>query len=163
MLVEARYGHRQREDIRGLCWNWPAGLVRRALLEAGRRLADTGRVQDVGHAVELFPDELDRLLRGGPGPSADVLAERAAQRDLVEAAPPPRTLGEPEAPPPIEALPPAMARATAAMMASLEADVTPPEPDTDAASRAPPAAAVGDRDRDRRRRRTEVERAWCTT
>ncbi len=136
LLVEARYGHRQREDIRGLCWNWPGGLVRRALLEAGRRLADTGRLRDVGHAVELFPDELGRLLRGGPGPSAEVLAERAAQRDLVEATPPPRTLGEPEAPPPMDALPPAMARATAAMMASLEADVTPPEPGTDAASRA---------------------------
>ena len=130
LLVEARYGHRQREDIRGLCWNWPAGLVRRALLEAGRRLADTGRVQYVGHSVELFPDELDRLLRGGPGPPADALAERAAQRDLVEAAPPPRTLGEPEPPPPIEALPPAMARATAAIMASLESDVTPAQPDT---------------------------------
>ena len=92
--------------------------------------------RDVGHAVELFPDELGRLLRGGPGPSAEVLAERSAQRDLVEATPPPRTLGEPEAPPPMDALPPAMARATAAMMASLEADVTPPEPGTDAASMA---------------------------
>jgi pyruvate,water dikinase len=132
LLVEARYGHRQREDIRGVCWNWPGGLVRRALLESGRRLADTGRVNDVGHAVELFPDELDRLLRGGQGPSADVLAERAAQRDVVEAAPPPRTVGEPEPPPPMDALPPAMARATAAMMASLEADVTPTQPDTDA-------------------------------
>jgi len=79
--------------------------------------------------VELFPDELDRVMRGGPGPSADELAERAAQRDLVEAAPPPRMLGEPEPPPPIEALPPAMARATAAMMANLVADATPPEPE----------------------------------
>ena len=129
LLVEARYGHRQREDIRGLCWNWPGGLVRRALLEVGRRLVDTGRVHEVGHVVELFPDELDRVIRGGPGPSADELAERAAQRDLVEAAPPPRMLGEPEPPPPIEALPPAMARATAAMMANLGADATPPEPE----------------------------------
>jgi len=24
LLAEARYGHRQREDIRGLCWSWPA-------------------------------------------------------------------------------------------------------------------------------------------
>ncbi len=129
LLVEARYGHRQREDIRGLCWNWPGGLVRRALLEVGRRLADTGRVHEVGHVVELFPDELDRVIRGGPQPSADELAERAAQRDLVEAAPPPRMLGEPEPPPPIEALPPAMARATAAMMANLGADATPREPE----------------------------------
>jgi phosphohistidine swiveling domain-containing protein len=130
LLVEARYGHRQREDIRGVCWNWPGGLVRRALLEVGRRLVDTGHVREVGHAVELFPDELDRLLRGGPGPSADELAERATRRDLVEAAPPPRMLGEPEAPPPIAALPSAIARATAAMMAILGADATPAEPGT---------------------------------
>ena len=163
LLVEARYGHRQREDIRGLCWNWPGGLVRRALLEAGRRLADTGRLRDVGHAVELFPDELGRLLRGGPGPSAEVLAERAAQRDLVEATPPPRTLGEPEAPPPMDALPPAMARATAAIMASLEADVTPPEPGTDGRRGHLPAGVVPPSGSGSARRRTEVERAWCTT
>ena len=42
LLAEARYGHRQRDDIRGLCWNWPCGLVRRALLEAGRRLHAAG-------------------------------------------------------------------------------------------------------------------------
>ncbi len=65
LLVEARYGHRQREDIRGLCWNWPCGLVRRALLEAGRRLNASGGVHEVEHVVELFPDELDRVLRGG--------------------------------------------------------------------------------------------------
>ena len=35
-------------------------------------------------------------------------------------------LGEPEAPPPLDALPKAMARATAAIMANLGADATPP-------------------------------------
>ena len=81
LLAEARYGHRQRDDIRGLCWNWPCGLVRRALLEAGRRLHAAGVVHEAAHVVELFPDELDRLLlgrgrQGADGPSADDLAER---------------------------------------------------------------------------------------
>jgi pyruvate,water dikinase len=134
LLAEARYGHRQRDDIRGLCWNWPCGLVRRAVLEAGRRLHANGAVHEVAHAVELFPDELDRVLLGrvGPGadgPSADDLAERAAERDRIEALPPPRLLGEPEAPPPLDALPKAMARVTAAIMANLDADVTPPPTD----------------------------------
>jgi pyruvate,water dikinase len=129
LLGEARYGHRQRDDIRGLCWNWPCGLVRRALLEAGRRLHAAAHVHDVAHVVELFPDELDRVLRGADGPSADELAERAAERDLIEAMPPPRLLGEPEAPPPLDALPTAMARVTAAIMANLGADVTPPPTD----------------------------------
>ncbi len=134
LLVEARYGHRQREDIRGLCWNWPCGLVRRALLEAGRRLNAAGGVHEVEHVVELFPDELDRLLRGGVqagagGPSADELAERAAERDRIEATPPPRVLGAPEDPPSLDAFPTAMARATAAMMTNLVADATPPPSD----------------------------------
>ena len=139
LLAEARYGHRQREDIRGLCWNWPCGLVRRALLEAGRRLHASGHLREVAHVVELFPEELDRLLPDGVppgpvqrragGPSADELAERAAERDRIEATPPPRRLGQPEALPPFDALPTAMARAAAAIMANLAADATPPPAD----------------------------------
>ena len=129
LVTEARYGHRQREDIRGLCWNWPGGLVRRAVLEAGRRLQAVGSVHEVVHVVELFPDELDRVLRGGDGPSASDLAERAAERDRIEATPPPRQLGEPEAPPSLDAFPRAMARATAAIMTNLGADATPPPGD----------------------------------
>ena len=131
LVVEARYGHRQRDDIRGLCWNWPCGLVRRGLLEAGRRLHARGGVHDAEHVVELFPDELDRILRGADGPSADELAERAAERDRIEAAPPPRMLGEPEAAPPLDAFPKAMARATAALMVSLTADATPAPPEVE--------------------------------
>ncbi len=55
LLAEARYGHRQREDIRGLCWNWPCGLVRRALLEAGRRLHAAGSVHEVGARRRAVP------------------------------------------------------------------------------------------------------------
>lgn len=128
LVVEARYGHRQRDDIRGLCWNWPCGLMRRGLLEAGRRLLARGGVHDTEHVVELFPDELDRLLHGGDGPSADELAERAAERDRIEAAPPPRMLGDPEAAPLLDAFPKALARATAALMVNLGADATPPPP-----------------------------------
>jgi pyruvate,water dikinase len=147
LLAEARYGHRQRDDIRGLCWNWSCGLVRRAVLEAGRRLHATGRLQEVGHVVELFPDELERVLLGGAhgadGPSAGEVAERAAERDRVEAAPPPRLLGEPEPEPPLDVFPKAMARATAAIMANLRADVTPPPPADDDADDASAVSGVG--------------------
>ena len=139
LLAEARYGHRQRDDIRGLCWNWPCGLVRRALMEAGRRLHAAGRLHEVAHVVELFPDELDRVLlgrvrQGADGPSADELAERAAERDRIEATPPPRLLGEPEPAPPLDVFPKALARVTAAIMANLRADVTPPPPADDDSS-----------------------------
>jgi pyruvate,water dikinase len=124
LLTEARYGHRQRDDIRGLCWNWPGGLVRRAMLEAGRRLTGTGQLYDPEHAAELSPGELDDALRNGTGPDADAAATRAGRRELVQAAPPPRSLGEPEAEPPLDAFPRPIARATAAMMTMLTADAT---------------------------------------
>jgi pyruvate,water dikinase len=134
LLAEARYGHRQRDDIRGLCWNWPCGLVRRALLDAGRRLQASGHLHEPAHAVELFPDELDALLRGGlergaDGPAADEIADRVAERDRIEASPPPRLLGAPEPDPPLDAFPPALARMTAAIMANIAADTTPPAVD----------------------------------
>lgn len=129
LVIEARYGHRQREDIRGLCWNWPCGLVRRALLEVGQRLRATGRIHDTEHVVELFPDELARAMQTDDAPSADTLAERAAARDRIEATPPPRWLGTEEADPPLHAFPAAMARATKAMLTNLTADQTPPPTD----------------------------------
>ncbi len=122
LLAEARYGMRQRDDNVGVRWNWSGGLLRRALLEAGRRLAADGRLERVDHVVELTPDELGPLLRSGTGPSAADVTARAGERDLIEAAHAPDMLGDPEPPPPIDALPPAMARATAALMAVMEAE-----------------------------------------
>jgi phosphohistidine swiveling domain-containing protein len=137
-LAEARYGLRQRDDIRGLCWDWPCGLVRRALVEAGRRLQADGRLLEIDHVVETRPDELDRLLRAESGPSAAELGDRAAERDRIEATPPPRSLGEPEPEPPIDVFPEAMARLTAAMMAVLAVEGTPP-----ASRDADPSAVTG--------------------
>ena len=122
LLAEARYGMRQRDDNAGVRWNWSGGLVRRALLEAGRRLVDKGLLTDSEHVVELTPDELGPLLLAGTGPGPEVIADRAAFRDRVETAPPPPLLGVPEAPPPVDALPAPMARATAALLAILEAE-----------------------------------------
>ncbi len=103
----------------------------------GGRVRDVARRDLVGTAAVEQPDErvedqVTSLLhltfaqrRGGVGPTADDLALRAAERDAVEAMPPPRVLGDPEAPPPLAALPPAVARATAALMSNLGADATP--------------------------------------
>ena len=121
LLAEARYGLRQRDDAAGLRWTWPAGLVRRALLEVGRRLVERGALVEAAHAVDLEPHEVAPLLRQGRGPSATEVAERLARRLAVEAASPPERLGEPEPPPPFDALPPAMARAARAMLAFIDA------------------------------------------
>lgn len=71
LLAEARYGMRQRDDVVGIRWHWPAGLLRRALLEAGQRLADRGSLDQAGHMVELDPGELEPLLVAGRGARAD--------------------------------------------------------------------------------------------
>jgi pyruvate,water dikinase len=122
LLAEARYGMRQRDDNVGVRWNWSGGLLRRALLEVGRRLVAADRLKDPEHVVELVPDELAPLLLRGTGPSLSEIADRAAFRDLVEAAHAPDTLGDPEPPPPIDALPRPMARATAALLTVLEVE-----------------------------------------
>jgi len=122
LLAEARYGMRQRDDVVGVRWNWSGGLLRRGLLEAGRRLTSNGRIEEPDHAMELAPDELGPLLISGTGPDLRELAARAKDRDVVEAANAPDALGEPEPPPPLDAFPEAMARATVAMMTALEAE-----------------------------------------
>ena len=101
LLTEARYGLRQRDDKVGICLNWPAGLIRRAVLEAGARLTHKGLIQHPEHAVELAPDEVGPLLFSGTGPTASQLAERASWRDEIERAVPPSRLGSPETPPPL--------------------------------------------------------------
>ena len=131
LLAEARYGMRQRDDIVGVRWNWSGGLLRRGLLEAGRRLTVNGRLEKPDHAMELSPDELEPLLISGTGPTSSELAARAKNRDLVEAANPPDTLGDPEPPPPIDAFPQAMARATAALVTALEAEGLSSEPSSE--------------------------------
>ncbi len=121
LLTEARQGMRHRDDNSGICWSWPAGLVRRALLEIGRRLEAADRVNGVEHAVELSPNEIGPLLLTGIGPSAQELSERAEWRVRVEASGPPDFLGEPEAEPPNDVFPAPMARATSAVLAMLKA------------------------------------------
>jgi pyruvate,water dikinase len=116
---------RQRDDNVGVRWNWSGGLVRRSLLEVGRRLVDKGLLSDPEHVVELSPEELGPLLLAGTGPGPSAIAERAAYRDRVELAPPPASLGVPEAPPPVDALPAPLGRATAALLAVIEAEGSP--------------------------------------
>ena len=124
LVGEARYGHRQRDDVRGIRCNWPAGLIRRGLLEAGRRLVAAGALHEVSHVFELTPQEMNACLRGGRGPIADESGRRADFRNEIERLSPPRMLGDPEAPPMLDALPTAMARATEAMMMNLQFDAT---------------------------------------
>lgn len=117
LLAEARLTYRLRDE-RGIYSDvWAAGILRRAMLEAGRRLAERGRVAEPVHAVEAGAAELVALVRGTGGPSAEDLAERARFRAWARTIDAPQELGPPPPPPPpMDELPPAVRRVNEAIV-----------------------------------------------
>jgi len=111
LLAEARRNYRLRDE-RGVYSDiWASGLMRRAALAAGRRVAERGRIDEPAHMLEASLDEMGALLAGTGGPAADDLAARAAHRATYTAKDVPATLGPPAPPPPdLSALPPSVGR-----------------------------------------------------
>jgi rifampicin phosphotransferase len=100
LLDEGRAAYGLRDDNGGILIAWPGGLIRRALLAAGRRLAATGRLGDAGLSIEATPAELATALREGVQVDSDRLAARRRRRASLRATDAPRTLGPPEPPMP---------------------------------------------------------------
>ncbi len=132
LVGEARLMYRLRDE-RGVYSDiWASGLMRRAALAAGRRLADRGEIHEPVHLVDAGLEEMCALLTGSGGPSADELAARAGYRAAHSAKEAPPTLGPPAPPPPDPSgLPPDAARlmratgiALAALFGSSEAEHT---------------------------------------
>lgn len=116
LLAEARLTYRIRDERTYLNDMWSAGLARRAMLEAGRRLAAKGKLHDAAHAVELELHELVSMLRGGNDRTADQAAADAQYRTTRTVADAPPFLGgTPSGPPPADWFPPAAARAERAI------------------------------------------------
>jgi rifampicin phosphotransferase len=109
LLDDARSAMDLRDDNGPTTAEWRLGLVRRGLLEVGRRLVERGAVEEPAHAFELRAEEVAEVLLGR-GPSATELAERAVHRRFLSTLEPPATLGPPTPPPPLAALPAAQAR-----------------------------------------------------
>ena len=121
LLDEARRTSPMRDERGVFGETWAAGIARRAILEAGRRLATNGRIERPEHLVEADYGELRVLTSGAGGPAAEELAARAAFRAAYSAADAPPRLGpEPPPPPPPDALPPAAARTMRAVDVCLE-------------------------------------------
>ena len=111
LLGEARLTYRIRDERGVFSDIWASGLMRRAVLAAGRRLAARGRINDGEHLIDAGFDEMCSLLSSGDGPSADELAARAEYRTTHFAKEAPAFLGDPPSPPPDPSgLPPAAAR-----------------------------------------------------
>jgi rifampicin phosphotransferase len=122
LLEDARRCYGIRDDNVALTFMWPIGLLRRALLEIGRRLAERGHLAAPLHALALSETELAAALSG----DADVATEaaaRVARAAAAEAAGPPPRLGDDEGPPPDSSLfPAAMAELLDALMVGMELD-----------------------------------------
>lgn len=120
LLGEARLTYRLRDE-RGVYSDiWASGLMRRAALAAGQRVASRGRIADAKQMLDASLDEMCALVTGEGGPTADELAKRAAYRAAYTAKDVPPHLGAPAPPPPdLAALPPAVARLTRAVSISL--------------------------------------------
>jgi rifampicin phosphotransferase len=111
LLGEARLTYRLRDERGVFSDIWASGLMRRAVLEGGRRVADRGRIHDPVHLIDAGFDEMCSLVSDGSGPSADELAARAAERASRAGTATPRSLGDPPPPPPDPSgLPPDVAR-----------------------------------------------------
>jgi rifampicin phosphotransferase len=111
LLGEARLMYRLRDERGVFSDIWASGIMRRAVLAAGRRLEGKGLVHDAEHFIDAGFDEMGSLVAGAGGPSADELAQRFADRSSRTAKEAPVSLGPPPPPPPDPAgLPPGVAR-----------------------------------------------------
>lgn len=104
LVADARATVGVRDDNGAVTGAWPVGLLRRAMLAAGRQLLGRGAVVTAEHALEVTVEELcDLLLDASPLTAAAIAAradERTARSELV----PPLQLG-PTIDVPFEVLP----------------------------------------------------------
>jgi len=124
-LATARRVWPVREDNLPYTDAMPAGLVRTAMMEIGRRLVETKVLQRADDACWLEYHEVRTLLRSGSVDGAETPIERVvrrrAERAWVRTHPGPVTLGAPpEDPPDLRALPEAVRLTTGAVLWAIE-------------------------------------------
>ncbi len=143
LLAEARLINRLRDE-RGIYNDlWGTGIARWALLEAGRRLSDAGRLPQPGAAVDLIHEETLSMLSGGAGPSPEEVEERGRWRRSAGAGIAPPGFGPPPPEPSLDGLPRYAALAMQAIAAVLSELATPTqEIATDAIVGRPVSAGV---------------------
>ena len=121
LLEEARLTYPIRDERGVFSDIWASGLMRRAALAGGRRLAGKGRIHDAAHFVDAGLEEMRSLLTGADGPSADDLAKRCEYRASHSSKDAPSVMGTPPPPPDLSGLPPAAARMMRAVGIALNA------------------------------------------
>ena len=126
LLEEARLMSRIRDERGVFSDIWASGIMRRAVLAAGRRVAVAGRINDPEDLVDAGFEEMCALVSGAGGPAADELTARAQYRASHTAKDAPPLLGPPPPPPPdMSGLPPDLLRVMKAMMITMDAMFAP--------------------------------------
>ena len=110
LLTEARAVMDLRDDNGPNTVERPLGILRRALLEVGRRMVVTGRATAREQVFELEPAEISSMLSDTPLVTSDVLHKRAEDRAAQARLDPPLGLGVAEPTPPLSVLPPQLRR-----------------------------------------------------
>ncbi len=113
LFGEARHLNRLRDERGNYTDSWITGLARRAILEAGRRLAARGRLDRAELLLDASLPEILAILRGGAGAGSAELAARASWRTTRSIADVPPWLGAPPSGPPPAAWLPVHARRAA--------------------------------------------------
>jgi len=108
LVADARRLYGLRDENGPLTVEWPGGVLRTSLLEAGRRLAAQGRLLDASHVVNLSGEELLASLRKQVGPKAEAVATRDEIRLRRGEQTSPPFLGPEPVEPDLDALPEAM-------------------------------------------------------
>ena len=110
IVADARALYGLRDENGPITYQWPAGVVRRSVLEAGARLQASGALSVADHVFELSLPEIVAGLSGTPSVNGDEAARRAALAADWEELEPPLTLGPVADLPPLDVLPAPLAR-----------------------------------------------------
>lgn len=105
LVEEARTLYGLRDENGPLTVEWPAGVARHVILEAGRRLVARGALDELEHVFDAAVDELGGLLIGGEYPLAAELGMRHRERVAWGEMTAPHSLGPVVEPPDIDILP----------------------------------------------------------
>lgn len=120
LVADARALYGLRDENGPLTYEWPAGVLRRAMLEAADRLVVRGRIHAHDHVFDLSATELVDVVRGADQPTPDELADRCANRRAQLELEAPRVLGRAETPPPAWVLPGALSELMETIVTVLE-------------------------------------------
>jgi rifampicin phosphotransferase len=123
LLEEARIVGRLRDERTWWGDIWASGLMRRAVLEAGRRLAAGGVLEKPDHLLDASFAEILALLDGhigAPSPDGQELAARRASRNAMPIDMAPPVLGGKPCAPPVDWYPTEAQRTVRAMEVAME-------------------------------------------